>query len=78
MVKEVMEKYMQTRGITKACLHSYINENLTNKVALRTVLYWAEGKIRRPNRRILSEIMTAYPPDDWRHELAKELRGDAQ
>jgi hypothetical protein len=77
MVKNVIEQCMQSEGITKAELHRYINENLPNKVALRTVLYWVEGKTRRPNKRILSEMITTYPAGDWRHALAEQLRGEA-
>lgn len=47
-----------------------LSENLDIPISHGTVANWL-GKRHRPDIMVLLRLQTAYPPDDWRHQIAK-------
>jgi hypothetical protein len=69
---EILERYMKERGLTRYALLDEINERLGEWRYSRMSPYnWFRGKRVDPRR--MREVIKAYPPDDWRSQMAREL-----
>lgn len=69
-MKLIIERYKGDRKLIP--MLAWLNEGLHTPIATRTFFNWLSGETK-PNRRILRDILAAYPDEDPRHRLASDL-----